>query len=124
MGCCQYFFFVIMYYSVGSFLFLSESTLPTFNLKLLSYLLHNNYIPISAFILNLCRLPKWPTDFPAKLSTLIFRSNNAPFYMDWQYLLPITPDVADANRIFITPDPTIKPSELFVVQLNRCSVPG
>jgi len=41
-----------------------------------------------------------------------------------QGLLPITPDVADANRIFLSPDPTAKPSDLYNVQLNRCSVPG
>ena len=44
--------------------------------------------------------------------------------MGWQDLLPIAPDVADANRIFHFPDPTIKPSDLYKVQLNQCSIPG
>ena len=44
--------------------------------------------------------------------------------MGWQDLLPIAPDVADANRIFLFPDPTIKPSDLYKVQLNQCSIPG
>ena len=47
-----------------------------------------------------------------------------PFYLGWQDLLPIPPDVADANRIFLLPDPASKPSDLYTVQLNRCSVPG
>ena len=48
--------------------------------------------------------------------------------MGWKDLLPmmlpIASDVADANRIFLIRDPTIKPSDLFNVQLNRCTLPG
>ena len=44
--------------------------------------------------------------------------------MGWQDHLPIAPDVADANRIFLFPDPTMKPSDLYNVQLNRCTIPG
>jgi ribonuclease HI len=32
--------------------------------------------------------------------------------------------VADANRIFIHPTPTSKPSDLYIVKVNSCSVPG
>jgi len=39
-------------------------------------------------------------------------------------LPPIASDVADANRIFVPPDSTIKPRELYTVQRNRCSLPG
>jgi len=63
-----------------------------------------------------------------KLSTqTIDRSSSAASklpYMGWQDLLPIAPDVADANRIFLFPDPTTKPSELYEVQLNTCTIPG
>ena len=62
-----------------------------------------------------------------KLSTqTINRSapTDAPLFLGLRGLLLITPDVADANRIFLSPDPTVKPSDLFTVQRNRCSVPG
>jgi ribonuclease HI len=63
-----------------------------------------------------------------RLSTqTINRSSSAPTrkpIMGWRDLPPIAPDVADANRIFLFPDPTIKPSDLYEVQLNNCTLPG
>ncbi|KAF8801215.1 ribonuclease H-like protein [Phlegmacium glaucopus] len=44
-------------------------------------------------------------------------------YLGWQDLLPIAPDVADDNRIFIPPNPTSRPSDLYTVKLNLCKNP-
>ena len=60
-----------------------------------------------------------------RLSTqTINPSTSRPSRLGLQGLLPITPDVADANRIFLSPDPAAKPSDLYKIQLNRCSVAG
>lgn len=61
-----------------------------------------------------------------RLSTqTINRSSlNEPFHMVFQKLPSIAPAVADANRIFVIPDSTIRPSDLYNVRRNRCSVPG
>ena len=79
-------------------------------------------------LLNSCRLLSLRLLPPMadRLSTqAINRSSSAPattpLYLQG---LPITPDVADANRVFVSPDPASKPSDLHHVQLNRCSAPG
>ena len=53
-------------------------------------------------------------------------STNMPHYIGLQDLLPIAPDVADARRIFrpLADQTIIKPSDLYSVQKNRCSIPG
>ncbi|KAF8801233.1 ribonuclease H-like protein [Phlegmacium glaucopus] len=45
-------------------------------------------------------------------------------YMGWRDLLPIAPDAADTNRIFIPPNPTSRPSDLYSAKLNLCNIPG
>ena len=60
-----------------------------------------------------------------RLSTqTINPSSSSSFVVGSPGLLPISPDVADANRIFLSRDPTTKPSDLYKVQINRASVPG
>ena len=61
-----------------------------------------------------------------RLSTQPINPSSSPrtFFMGSQGLLPISPDVADANRIFLPPHPTSKPIDLYKAQINRCSVPG
>ena len=66
-----------------------------------------------------------------KLSTQTINLSSPPAisilgkgYFGWQDLLPIAPDVADANRIFIPPNPTSRPSDLYSAKVNLCNIPG
>ena len=72
-------------------------------------------------------MPSSTTIVDDKLSTqTINRSSSASTknaFTGLQNLVPIPPDIADAIRIFVQ-DPTTKPSDLYSVQLNRCSLPG
>ena len=58
--------------------------------------------------------------------------SDTPVALDFQYsptgifyrARPIPHAVADAHRVFTPPTPLSKPTELFSVQINNCTVPG
>lgn len=69
----------------------------------------------------------------SKLSTQTIDLSSSPpistrskgyMYLGWQDLLSIPPEVADAQRLFIPPISTSKPTDLYRAEINLCNVPG
>jgi hypothetical protein len=65
-----------------------------------------------------------PTDFPPKLSIAHLPLRRARISLAKAPTHQLGPDVADANRIFLSPKSTSKPSDLYNVLVNRCTAPG